>query len=452
MEVLISEIAEQVGRSVTLKGWVHNKRQSSKKLLFLQLRDGSGTIQGVVALNEIGEAGFDAAAAATLECSCEVDGLVRADNRAPSGFELTVTGFRLVGPSPDDYPLQPRGKGEEAHGADFLLNHRHLWLRTPRQRAIMRLRDRTVFHLRGFFDSRGFTLIDSPILTANACEGTSTLFEVDYFGRPAYLSQSGQLYVEPACQALRKVYCFGPSFRAEKSFTRKHLTEFWMLEPEVAFQTQDGNLELQEAMLKYVVEKVLDNDAGLIADIHDKRGLDFAADEESAEEVLARLERARDEAFVRLTYDEALEVLKKNGEPLEWGDDFGAPHESALVRDFDVPVFVERWPAQAKAFYMEPDPADERYVLCDDLIATAGYGELIGGSIRIHDIELLKRRIDEHKLDLADFQWYLDVRRYGSVPHGGFGLGLERLVQWLGGVRHIREVIPFPRTIKRLDP
>lgn len=452
MEVLISEIGGYVEQEVTLKGWVYNRRQSSKKLLFLQLRDGSGTIQGVVSINELGEEAFAAASTANLESSCEIRGLVRADERAPSGYELTVTAFRLVGDSPEDYPLQPRGKGEEPHGADFLLNHRHLWLRTARQRAIMRLRDRAIFYLRSFFDEGGFTLIDSPILTANACEGTSTLFEVDYFGRPAYLSQSGQLYVEPACQALGRVYCFGPTFRAEKSFTRKHLTEFWMLEPEVAFLTQEANLELQESMVKYVVSRVLERDADLIGEIHDPRGLDFRDDEESAGEVLARLEAARQNPFLRLSYDEALKVLDANGEPLEWGEDFGAPHEAALVREFNVPVFVERWPAQAKAFYMEPDPADQRYVLCDDLISTAGYGELIGGSIRIHDIELLKQRIADHNLDLADFQWYLDVRRYGSVPHGGFGLGLERFVQWLGGVRHIREVIPFPRTIKRLEP
>jgi len=452
VEVLLSDIAAHVGRTVTVKGWVHNKRQSSKKLLFLQLRDGTGTIQGVVAKNELGEAGFAAAAAATLECSCEVEGLVKADERAPTGHELVVSGFRLVGASPPDYPLQPRGKGEEPHGADFLLNHRHLWLRTPRQRAILRLRDRTIFYLRSFFDERGFTLIDSPILTANACEGTSTLFEVDYFDRPAYLSQSGQLYVEPACQALRKVYCFGPTFRAEKSFTRKHLTEFWMLEPEVAFLTQRGNMDLQEAMVKYVVGRVLEDDTALISEIHDKRGLDFAEDEESADEVVDRLEQARDTDFLRLTYDEALAELERRGEPLEWGEDFGAPHESALVEGLTVPVFVERWPAQAKAFYMEPDFNDERYVQCDDLITSGGYGELIGGSIRIHDPELLLERIDDHGLDRVDFQWYLDVRRYGSVPHGGYGLGLERFVQWLGGVRHIREVIPFPRTIKRLEP
>jgi len=452
MDVRISEIAGHAGEAVTLRGWVCARRESGKKLLFLLLRDGSGRIQAVLSSDYLPEADFAAASGADLESSCAVTGTVHADNRAPGGFELTVTGFTVVGPSAPDYPVQPKGRGEEAAGVDHLLDHRHLWLRTERQWAILRLRDRAIFHLRLFLDAEGYACVDSPIITANACEGTSTLFKLEYFDRPAYLSQSGQLYSEATCQALGRVYCFGPTFRAEKSFTRKHLTEFWMLEPEAAFLTHDENIALQERMVKHVTGKVLDQSADLIEKIHDPKGLDFVKGEETAAEVFRRLEAARDEPFARLTYDAALEKLKEAGEPLAWGEDFGAPHETALGGLYDMPVFIERWPAVAKAFYMEPDPDDDRYVQCDDLIASGGFGELIGGSIRAHDPELLERRIAEHGLDRAAFGWYLDVRRYGAVPHGGFGLGLERFVQWLGGVHHIREVIPFPRTIKRLEP
>jgi asparaginyl-tRNA synthetase len=452
MNARICDIAGHVGRTVTLRGWVCGKRESGKKLLFLLLRDGTGRIQTVLSPDGVGADGFAAAAAADLESSCEVTGTVRADDRAPGGYELTVQSFTPVGASSPDYPVQPRGRGEETHGVDYLLEHRHLWLRTERQWAILRLRDRAMLHLRLFLDAEGYVCVDSPIITANACEGTSTLFKLEYFDRPAYLSQSGQLYSEATCQSLGRVYCFGPTFRAEKSFTRKHLTEFWMLEPEAAFLTHEENLDLQERMVKHVAGKVLAENKDLIEKIHDPRGLDFVKGEETAAEVFRRLEAARDEPFARLTYDEALEKLEKAGEPVEWGDDFGAPHETALGGMFDVPVFIVRWPAKAKAFYMEPDPDDDRYVQCDDLIASGGYGELIGASIRAHDPELLERRIAEHGLDREAFGWYLDVRRFGAVPHGGFGLGLERFVQWLGGVHHIREVIPFPRTIKRLEP
>ncbi len=445
MEILIKDIAQYAGETVTIKGWIYNRRNSGKKLAFLQLRDGSGTIQGVAHVNEMPEEEFQSAAAVTTESSAIIIGVVKEDKRAPSGFELTVTNFELVGEGSNDYPIQPK-----EHGVDFLLDRRHLWFRTERQRAILRLRDRTIFYLRDFFNKDGFTCIDSPIITGSACEGTSTLFELDYFGRPAYLSQSGQLYVEPACMALGSVYCFGPTFRAEKSFTRRHLTEFWMLEPEVAWQTQDGNIDLQSRMIKSVVGRILENDSELIEQIHARQGEDSG--EETAAEVISRLEKARDEKFVRLTYDEALKELERLGEPLTWGDDFGAPHETKLTEEYGVPVFVEKWPAKIKAFYMQPYPDDDTYVQCDDLIASGGYGEIIGGSIRIHDSELLLKRIDEHKLDRRAFQWYLDIREYGTVPHGGFGLGLERLVQWLGGVHHIRETIPFPRTIKRLEP
>lgn len=452
MVVQIKDIAEYVDKLVILRGWVCGKRRSGKRLLFLQLRDGSGRIQAVVSVDDVPEREFEAADDANLESSCEVAGLVREDERAPSGYELTVHGFTLLGSSSPDYPIQPKGRGEEAHGVDYLLEHRHLWLRTERQWAILRLRDRAIFYLRRFLDKEGFTCVDSPILTANACEGTSTLFKLDYFDRAAYLSQSGQLYNEPACASLGRVYCFGPTFRAEKSFTRKHLTEFWMLEPEVAFLTHNDNIRLQTQIVKYVVKYILKYHNDLIEQIHNPKALDFNPEEENAEKVIARLEAATQKRFKRLTYDEALERLKDAGEPLEWGKDFGAPHETTLGGLYDVPVFVERWPAKSKAFYMEPDPDDDRYVQCDDLIASGGYGELIGGSIRAHDPEVLEKRIEEHGLDLGDFRWYLDLRRYGSVPHGGFGLGLERFVQWLGGVRHIREVIAFPRTIKRLEP
>jgi asparaginyl-tRNA synthetase len=452
MVIRISDIAGHVGKTVTLHGWVCGRRESGKKLLFLLLRDGSGRIQAVLSADDLPPGEFASAAEANVESSCAATGTVRADERAPGGFELTVTGFTIVGPSAPDYPVQPRGRGEESHGADYLLERRHLWLRTERQCAVMRLRDRVILHLRLFLDAEGFVCVDSPIITANACEGTSTLFKLDYFDRAAYLSQSGQLYSEATCQALGRVYCFGPTFRAEKSFTRKHLTEFWMLEPEAAFLTHEQNLDLQERIVKHVTGKVLEEGADLIEKIHDPKGADFVRGEETAAEVVGRLEAARDEPFARMTYDEALEKLAEAGEPLEWGLDFGAPHETALGGLYDVPVFVERWPAKAKAFYMEPDPEDDRYVQCDDLIASGGYGELIGASIRAHDPAVLERRIAEYGLDLGELQWYLDVRRYGSVPHGGFGLGLERFVQWLGGVRHIRETIPFPRTIKRLEP
>lgn len=450
--VRISEISGHVGEAVTLRGWVCGKRESGKKLLFLLLRDGSGRIQAVLSSDDLPEGDFAAASGADLESSCAVTGTVREDKRAPGGFELTVSGFTVVGPSSADYPVQPKGRGEEAHGVDHLLEHRHLWLRTERQWAILRLRDRAILHLRLFLDAEGYTCVDSPIITANACEGTSTLFRLEYFDRPAYLSQSGQLYSEATCQSLGRVYCFGPTFRAEKSFTRKHLTEFWMLEPEAAFLTHEENVALQERIVKHVTRRVLEESADLVEKIHDPRGLDFVQGEETSEQVVGRLEAARDEPFARLTYDAALEKLAGAGEPLEWGEDFGAPHETALGALYDVPVFIERWPAKAKAFYMEPDPDDDRYVQCDDLIASGGFGELIGGSIRAHDPELLERRIAEHGLDREAFGWYLDVRRYGAVPHGGFGLGLERFVQWLGGVHHIREAIPFPRTIKRLEP
>ncbi len=452
MVVQIKDIAEYADKLVILRGWICGRRQSGKNLLFLLLRDGTGRIQAVVSADEVTAEEFQTATEANLESSCEVTGKVCVDERAPGGHELTVTGFTPVGSSTPDYPIQPKGRGEQAHGVDHLLENRHLWLRTERQWAIMRLRDRVILYLRLFLDAEGFTCVDSPIITANACEGTSTLFKLDYFDRTAYLSQSGQLYNEPACASLGRVYCFGPTFRAEKSFTRKHLTEFWMLEPEAAFLTQDENVELQTRIVKYVVRRVLEENADLIEKIHDPRQLDHAEREETAEEVLARLSTAHDSDFVRLTYDSALERLKDAGEPLEWGEDFGAPHETLLGGLYDVPVFVERWPADAKAFYMEPDPADDRYVQCDDLIASGGYGELIGGSIRAHDLHVLEKRIKEHKLDRQAFEWYLDLRRYGTVPHGGFGLGLERFVQWLGGIRHIREAIAFPRTIKRLEP
>ncbi len=452
MNARISEISGHVGESVTLRGWLCGRRVSGKKLLFLLLRDGTGRMQAVASADDLSEPEYAAAAAADLESSCAVTGTVRTDERAPGGFELTVSGFAVIGASTPDYPIQPKGRGEEAHGVDYLLEHRHLWLRTERQWAILRLRGRAIVHLRNFLDDEGYVCVDSPIITANACEGTSDLFKLEYFDRAAYLSQSGQLYSEATCQSLGRVYCFGPTFRAERSFTRKHLTEFWMLEPEAAFLTHEENLGLQERMVRHVTGKVLDANADLIEKIHDPKGPDFVEGEETAAEVLARLEAARDKPFERLTYDAALEKLKEAGEPVEWGDDFGAPHETALGGLGDVPVFIERWPARAKAFYMEPDPDDDRYVQCDDLIASGGYGELIGGSIRAHDPELLEKRIAEHGLDREAFGWYLDVRRYGAVPHGGFGLGLERFVQWLGGVHHIREVIPFPRTIKRLEP
>ena len=426
------------GRSVTLRGWLYNQRESGK-LLFPIFRDGTGTIQGVAHVKSVPAAVFESLKGLTQESSVVVQGRVRADKRAPGGYELDVENIEVVHrvPESDPYPISLK-----EHGVDFLMEHRHLWVRTPRQSAILRIRAEIMRAAAEYFDSNGFIRTDPPILTPAACEGTSTLFPVDYFGDPAYLTQSGQLYIEATALALGKVYSFGPTFRAEKSKTRRHLTEFWMIEPEVAFMDLDGLLELAENFLSHIVQSVLKNRAPELVTI----GRDPA-----------KLETIK-APFPRLRYDEAAEMLNqaytdgKLEAPFEYGNDFGSPDETWLSSQFDKPVMVNRYPADVKAFYMEPDPKDARFALCVDVLAPEGYGEIIGGSQRVSSFELLNSRIEQHNLPKEAFQWYLDLRRYGSVPHSGFGMGIERAVAWICGLEHVRETIPFARTLHRIYP
>jgi asparaginyl-tRNA synthetase len=427
----IKHLKEFVGQEVTLRGWLYNKR-SSGKIQFLIMRDGTGTVQAVVVKKEVDEAVWDAASALTQESSFTLTGLVRADERSPSGVELTVTSLQPVHVVEGEYPIS-----HKEHGVDFLMSHRHLWMRTPRQNTILRIRHTIEKAMRDFFDQRDYTLVDSPILTPAACEGTSTLFETDYFGEPAFLTQSGQLYLEAAAMAVGKAYCFGPTFRAEKSKTRRHLTEFWMFEAEHAYVELQGNMEAQEQMVAYIVEQVL------------------AKHRDELEKVLERdvskLENIK-APFPKITYDEALARLKEAGEDIPWGEDFGAPHETILASQFDRPVFVTHYPAEAKAFYMKPDPNRPEVVLCADLLAPEGYGEIIGGSQRIDDLALLEKKMEEHEIPKEPLEWYLDLRRFGSVPHSGFGIGLERTVAWICGLEHVRETIPFARMLTRIYP
>ena len=434
----IAKIGEHEGQSVTLHGWLYNLRESGK-LLFPIFRDGSGTIQGIVPKAAVPAEVFEAIKGLTQESSVVVTGKVRADKRAPGGYELDVEGIEVVQRVPEETPFPISLK---EHGTDFLMEHRHLWIRTPRQAAILRIRAEIIKAARDFLDDRGFTLTDPPILTPAACEGTSTLFPVEYFGDEAYLTQSGQLYIESTALALGKVYSFGPTFRAEKSKTRRHLTEFWMVEPEVAFCDLDGLMELAEQFLSFIVERVLA--------------------QRSAELKVIQRDPAKLEAikppFPRLSYDEAVAMLNQAHakglieNPFEYGNDFGSPDETYISSQFDRPVMVHRYPADVKAFYMEPDPKNPKYALCVDVLAPEGYGEIIGGSQRIASYDLLKQRIEQHHLPLEAFQWYLDLRRYGSVPHSGFGMGIERAVAWICGLEHVRETIPFARTLNRIYP
>jgi asparaginyl-tRNA synthetase len=434
----IATIGQFEGQSVTLRGWLYNLRESGK-LLFPIFRDGTGSIQGVAHVKSVSPEVFAALKGLTQESSVIVTGKVRADQRAHGGFELDIEGLEVVQrvPESEPYPITLK-----EHGVDFLMEHRHLWLRSPRQAAILRIRAEIMRAAAEYFDSNGFIRTDPPILTPAACEGTSTLFPVDYFGDPAYLTQSGQLYMEATALALGKVYSFGPTFRAEKSKTRRHLTEFWMIEPEVAFLDLDGLLELAENFLSHIVQSVLKNRAPELAVIGRDR---------------AKLE-AIAPPFPRLRYDEAAEMLSqayKDGhleQPFEYGNDFGSPDETWLSSQFDRPVMVHRYPSDVKAFYMEPDPADPRFALCVDVLAPEGYGEIIGGSQRVSSFELLNARIEQHNLPKEAFQWYLDLRRYGSVPHSGFGMGIERAVAWICGLDHVRETIPFARTLHRIYP
>ncbi|SIS96976.1 asparagine--tRNA ligase [Alicyclobacillus vulcanalis] len=425
----IRQLAEHVGQRVTLRGWLYNKR-SSGKIHFLQVRDGTGLVQCVVVKSNVPEETFATSEALTQESSLVVEGTVRQDSRAPGGFEVDVERIERIQQA-HDYPIALK-----EHGIDFLLDHRHLWIRVPRQRAILRIRAEIERAIQGFLDDRGFTRVDAPVLTPASCEDTTELFETRYFDDTAYLTQSGQLYMEAAAMALGKVYCFGPCFRAEKSKTRRHLIEFWMVEPEMAFVEHEENLRVQEALVEHVVQSVVDR---------------CAPELELLGRDITRLERVR-APFARMTYDDAIRRLRDLGFDIAWGDDFGAPHETALAEQFDTPLFIERYPTQLKAFYMQPDPARPEVVLCADMLAPEGYGEIVGGSQRIHDYDLLKARFEEHKLPEETYGWYLDLRRYGSVPHSGFGLGLERTIAWICGLDHVREATLFPRMLYRMAP
>lgn len=431
MVVSIEHLQQHIGETIDVQGWLAGSRTGGK-IAFLGLRDGSGFVQGVLAKTDVDEETFKLARSLTQESSVVVTGVVRADERAPSGVELGVTGIKVVAET-KGYPITPK-----AHGVDFLMEHRHLYLRHRGPWAIMRIRDELERAVHDFFGERGFVRFDAPFFTPNAAEGTTNLFEIDLFGEDtAYLSQSGQLYAEAGALALGKVYTFGPTFRAEKSKTRKHLLEFWMIEPEVAYLEHEGNMRLQEDFVAYLVGRALEN-----------RRVEL----EMLERDTRSLEATAQGGFPRLTYDEALVKLAEHGEHLTWGEDLGAPHETILGGLYDRPVFVHSWPTETKAFYMQPFDDDPTRVKCDDLIAPEGYGELIGGSERIHDYALLKSRIEAHGLPQEAFAWYLDLRRYGSVPHSGFGLGFERLLAWITGVHHLREVIPFPRLLTRMYP
>jgi asparaginyl-tRNA synthetase len=426
----IRELPKLVGQQVRVSGWLYNAR-SSGKLRFLVVRDGSGYLQAVVFKPQVPDHVWMDAETVTQESSLQVVGKLKEDARAPGGVELQVEDLAIVQLCPE-YPISPK-----EHGPDFLLNNRHLWLRSKRQHAIMRVRDELTFAIRDFFHERNYVNIDSPILTPAACEGTSTLFETDYFGEKAYLSQSGQLYLEPAAAAHGKVYCFGPTFRAEKSKTRRHLMEFWMVEPEVAWMRFDGLLELAEEFVSALVRRVLDRC---------KQELEWL------ERDISKLKPAAERPYPRIDYGDAITRLQKKGFDIAFGDDFGGDEETALSDESGKPVMVTRYPAAIKAFYMEPDAADPTRALAMDVIAPEGYGEIIGGSERIGSYELLEKRIAEHELPREAFQWYLDIRKYGAFPHSGFGMGIERVVTWLCGISHLREAIPYPRMLNRLYP
>ena len=434
----IADIGKFDGQTVTLRGWLYNLRESGK-LLFPIFRDGSGQIQGVVPKNAVPPEVFDAIKGLTQESSVIVEGKVRADKRAPGGYELDVSNVQVVQKVPENepYPITPK-----EHGVDFLMEHRHLWLRSPRQAAILRIRAEIIKAARNFFDDRGFTLTDPPIITPAACEGTTTLFPVDYFEDQAFLTQSGQLYIEATAMALGKVYSFGPTFRAEKSKTRRHLTEFWMVEPEVAYATLEDLMVLAEDFITSIVKRVLEH---------------RRADLQTISRDVAQLEKI-DTPFPRITYDEAVQRLQegfaqgKLENKFEWGGDLGSPDETYLSAQFDRPVMVHRYPASVKAFYMEPDPQRPELALCVDVLAPEGYGEIIGGSQRMASYDLLLKRIHEHNLPEEAFKWYLDLRKFGGVPHSGFGMGIERAVAWICGLEHVRETIPFARTLNRIYP
>ncbi len=428
-QVYIRDVPSHVGREVSIKGWLYNKTHKGR-LWFLLVRDGTGVIQSVLFKGNVAREVFDAAEALTQESSLQITGTVRRDKRAPGGYELDASGMEVVQIA-QRYPITPK-----EHGTSFLMDHRHLWLRSSRQHAILRIRHQLIKAARDFFDERGFVLVDTPILTPVACEGTTNLFPVKYFDTPAYLSQSGQLYSEASCMSFGKVYCFGPTFRAEKSKTRRHLMEFWMVEPEVAYADLDDIMVLAEEFVSYLVAEAL----------------------REGEEELSILGRDTGPLkkvtppFPRLTYAEAFDLLEREGSETPRGADLGGTDETIVSSQFDRPVMVHRYPAAVKGFYMEPDPENPDLALCMDMLAPEGYGEIIGGSQRIHDYELLMERVREHDLPVEPLSWYLDLRKYGSVPHSGFGLGIERVLSWICGIPHVRETIPFPRMLHRLFP
>lgn len=429
MKITISQVGNYVGEEVKIGAWLANKR-SSGKIQFLQLRDGTGFIQGVLVKQEVEESQWEAAKELTQESSLYVKGIVREDERAPSGYELTITGVEIIQIA-EEYPITPK-----EHGTEFLMDHRHLWIRSKRQHAILKIRSEIIRAVYEFFAQNGYIKVDPPILTPTSAEGTTNLFHTKYFDEDAYLSQSGQLYLEAAAMALGKVYSFGPTFRAEKSKTRRHLIEFWMIEPEMAFVEHEENLVIQENFVSHIVQSVLKS---------------CRLELQTLERDISKLENVV-APFPRITYDEAIDLLQKKGHDIKWGEDFGAPDETAIAEHFDKPVFITHYPTEIKSFYMKPDPNRPEVVLCADLIAPEGYGEIIGGSQRIDDPKLLEARFEEHQLSKAEYQWYLDIRKYGTVPHSGFGLGLERTVAWISGTDHVRETIPFPRLLNRLYP
>ncbi|MGB6408824.1 MAG: asparagine--tRNA ligase [Planococcus donghaensis] len=429
-KITIAEMAKHNGETIKLGAWIANKR-SSGKIAFLQLRDGSGFVQGVVVKAEVGDDLFATAKGLTQETSVYVTGEVKEDERSAFGYELAVTGIEVIHEA-KDFPITPK-----EHGTEFLMDNRHLWLRSRKQHAIMKIRNEIIRSTYEFFNDNGFVKVDPPILTGSSPEGTSELFATKYFDEDAYLSQSGQLYMEAAAMALGKVFSFGPTFRAEKSKTRRHLIEFWMIEPEMAFIEHAESLEVQEQYVSYIVQSVLKN---------------CKLELERLDRDVSKLEKIK-APFPRVSYDDAIKWLNDNGfDDIKWGEDFGAPHETALAESYDMPIFITHYPIGIKPFYMQPHPERDDVVLCADMIAPEGYGEIIGGSERIHDYELMKQRIQEHNLDEDAYAWYLDLSKYGSVPHSGFGLGLERTVAWISGVEHIRESIPFPRLLNRLYP
>ncbi|SIS37209.1 asparagine--tRNA ligase [Salimicrobium flavidum] len=430
VKTTIQDVSKHLNEEVTLGAWLHNKR-SSGKIAFLQLRDGTGFIQGVIGKNDIGEDKFDQAKSLTQETSLYVTGTIVEDKRSPLGFEMQIKDFSIIQEA-EDYPITPK-----EHGTEFLMDHRHLWLRSKKQHSVMKVRNEIIRATYEFFNENGYVKIDPPILTGSSAEGTTELFHTKYFDEDAYLSQSGQLYMEAAAMAFNKVFSFGPTFRAEKSKTRRHLIEFWMIEPEMAFMDHNDSLEVQEQYVSHVVQSVLQN---------------CKVELETLERDLTSLQKIK-APFPRITYDDAIQLLHEKGfTDIEWGDDFGAPHETAIAESYEKPVFITHFPLDIKAFYMKPDPERPDLALCADLIAPEGYGEIVGGSQRIDDLELMKERYEEHNLTGDAYQWYLQLRQYGSVPHSGFGLGLERTVAWIAGVEHVRETIPFPRLLNRLYP